>query len=412
MRTYLRIIVLISVLSLLLPVWSYLHVVNELASAQSVENFPPFTYLPVSVRTEQLSVAPLPSGGPSARESYTAIEDESNHAMITFGGAYFDVGGWQLYRYNDAWKLDLVSYTWTQITTSGTPPPPVNGHSAVYDPVDHRMLVFGGGIDGGILNDVYELDLDSYAWSLLSTIGEKPSPRWDHCAVYNSQDHTMVIFGGRDLHVAFNDLWVLDLSTLVWQKIESYGPSARMAQSAIYVPGKNVMLVFGGSNYWVEPPPYDHYNDLWRFSFDTQSWIQLFPVTALVPPARDAHFAAYDGGKNRMLIFGGIGNYDVILNDLWQLNLNTLTWQRIFPTLARDKFAGIFDQSTRELVFFGGESHGNLYMFDDGFRIIESAPSPSFKSGDVNGDGEINMADVVHLVNYLLAGGPEPFATK
>lgn len=412
MRTLFRMIVLIFVLSLLLPVSPYLHGVNELVLAQGVKSFSPLTYIPISGETEQLSVVPLPSGGPSARDAHTAIKDELNHAMIIFGGSYFDVQTDFLYRYNDVWKLDLNSHTWTQITTSGTPPPPVTGHTAIYDALEHRMLVFGGGIDGGVLNDVYELDLNSYTWSLLSTTGPKPSPRWDHCAVYNSQDHTMAIFGGRDLHGAFNDLWVLDLSTLVWQKIESYGPSARMAQSAIYVPGKNVMLVFGGSNHWVEPPPYNHYDDLWKFSFDTQNWIQLFPIIGPVPPARDAHFASYDGEKNRMLIFGGIGNYDVMLNDLWQLNLDTLTWHQIFPTLARGRFAGIFDQYTQELVFFGGESHGNLYMFDDGFRILTSSGSPMFGNGDVNCDGVRNGADVIYLINYLFLSGPEPCANR
>jgi hypothetical protein len=33
---------------------------------------------------------------------------------------------------------------------------------------------------------------------------------------------------------------------------------------------------------------------------------------------------------------------------------------------------------------------------------------PSFVRGDANGDGEINVTDVVYLINYLFIGGPEP----
>jgi hypothetical protein len=33
---------------------------------------------------------------------------------------------------------------------------------------------------------------------------------------------------------------------------------------------------------------------------------------------------------------------------------------------------------------------------------------PSFARGDANGDGEINVTDVVYLINYLFIGGPEP----
>ncbi|MCK4428251.1 MAG: dockerin type I repeat-containing protein [candidate division Zixibacteria bacterium] len=34
---------------------------------------------------------------------------------------------------------------------------------------------------------------------------------------------------------------------------------------------------------------------------------------------------------------------------------------------------------------------------------------PTFTRGDVNGDGEIDIADVVFLLNYLFLDGPEPF---
>jgi hypothetical protein len=410
MRIPLKIVILTFVLSLLL-VSPYLHGVRKLALAQSGGSFSGLTYLPISGKTEQLSVVPLPSGGPSARHAHTAIKDELNHAMIIFGGSYFDVQTDSLYRYNDVWKLDLNSHTWTQITTSGTPPPPVSGHTAIYDALEHRMLVFGGGIDNGILNDVYELDLDSYTWNLLSTTGQAPSPRWEHCAVYNSQDHTMAIFGGRDLYDAFNDLWVLDLSTLVWQRIAYYGPSPRIGASAIYLPDRNSMLVFAGSNHWVEPWPYTTYNDVWEFNFDTQNWI-LHSTLGPSPPPRTVHMASYDGRNNRMLIFAGQCNYDIIVNDLWELDLSTWTWHELFPTLARDNLAGIFDEFSQELVFFGGGTDGKLYMYDDGFRILISSGSPTFGNGDVNCDGARNSADVVYLINYLFMGGPEPCANR
>jgi hypothetical protein len=37
-----------------------------------------------------------------------------------------------------------------------------------------------------------------------------------------------------------------------------------------------------------------------------------------------------------------------------------------------------------------------------------SPPSPSFTHGDANGDGEVNLADAVYIVNYLFIGGPPP----
>ncbi len=389
------------------------HSATDLACAQGPEGVPPFRPWPISGGSEELAVVPLPSGGPSVRCGHAAIKDELNNEMVIFGGAYFDPDAWHLYRLNDVWKLDLDSYVWSEISTSGTPPPPLSGHSCVYDPLNHRMLVFGGGFEGGVSGDVYELDLNSYAWKLLPIAGEKPSPRWEHCAVYNSRDHTMAIFGGRDLDRPFNDTWILDLRSLTWERIESYGPSERIAHTGIYIPGRNAMLVFGGSNYWVEGfPYYGLNNELWEFSFDAQGWSELISTGVTRPPARDAHVATYDGVNNRMLIFGGTGYHGVILSDLWELDLTTLVWSRLFPTLSRDRFAGVFNESTQELVFFGGEFHSHHLMLSDGFRVTTPSARPVSAKGDVNCDGEINMADVVCLVSYLFAGGPEPGTSR
>lgn len=407
MSVFLKALAFSLTLSLLLLGSLYVHPVNELALAQGLERSPQPIYSLTFPEGEQVSAIGLPPGGPSARSGHTAIKDVPNNEMVIFGGCYFDYHGGYVYHYNDVWKLDLDSYNWTQISTSGPSPPPIRDHISVYDPVDHRMLVFGGSTEGGLSNDVYELDLSSYTWDLLSPAGGAPAPRWDHCGVYNGQDHTMAVFGGRDLEVAFNDLWILDLHTLVWQSVYSSGPSTRMAASAIYVPVTNNMLVFGGSNYWVDPWPYTQYNDLWEFSFDTQSWTELFPDGTL-PSQRANHLASYDSVENRMLIFGGMRYYDVMLNDLWELDLNTFTWSRLFPTLARSRHAGVLDESKGELIFFGGDFHGHYYYFDDGFRIFATGSSPAFGNGDVNCDGERDVSDVIYLINYLFLDGAEP----
>ena len=46
---------------------------------------------------------------------------------------------------NDVWALSLAGTpAWTQLTPTGTPPSARYGHSAIYDPVRDRMVVFGG----------------------------------------------------------------------------------------------------------------------------------------------------------------------------------------------------------------------------------------------------------------------------
>ena len=35
-------------------------------------------------------------------------------------------------------------------------------------------------------------------------------------------------------------------------------------------------------------------------------------------------------------------------------------------------------------------------------------PDPVFRRGDSNGDGDVNISDPVHILNWLFAGGPAP----
>jgi hypothetical protein len=90
--------------------------------------------------------------------------------MIVFGG---NDGA----RSNQVWTLSSLqsSPTWTQLTPLGTPPSPREHHSAVYDPVGARMIVFGG-YDGALLNDVWALSLtDPPTWTPLTTSGTPPT---------------------------------------------------------------------------------------------------------------------------------------------------------------------------------------------------------------------------------------------
>ena len=60
----------------------------------------------------------------------------------------------------DVWELSFSGGpAWSHIVPSGAVPPPRNGHSAIYDPVRDRMIVFGG-VDGSTYrNDAWALSL-------------------------------------------------------------------------------------------------------------------------------------------------------------------------------------------------------------------------------------------------------------
>ena len=89
--------------------------------------------------------------------------------MIVFGG------GASL---ADLWALDLGGVpSWSALTSTGTPPTGRTGHTAIYDPVRDRMIVFGGSSGGVRLSDVWALDLASLASDAARAVGDRAASR-------------------------------------------------------------------------------------------------------------------------------------------------------------------------------------------------------------------------------------------
>ncbi len=180
--------------------------------------------------------------GPSARAEHTAIYDPVRDRLLVFGGNDGTAR-------NDLWALSLVGApVWTEITTQGTPPSPRSNHTAVYDPVGDRMLVFGGGLGDA---ETYALALATGppTWSVIPTAGDRPAPRSSHAAVYDPGRQWMLIFGGPTL----NDLWALRLggtATATWTQIIPPGPQpqGRMEHLMFYDPVRDRLFV--GSGTW------------------------------------------------------------------------------------------------------------------------------------------------------------------
>jgi hypothetical protein len=284
---------------------------------------------------------------PPPRRSESLIFDPLRQRMIMFGGGPGDSG------LNDVWALSLAdNQGWQQISPDGAPSAR-QGHTAIYDPVRDRMLVFGGRATTTLLNDVWALSLSGVpAWTQLEPLGTPPGPRWLHTAIYDPDNDRMVVFGGI---ASSSDVWVLSLAgTPTWSKLETIGQPApaRYGHSAIYDPGRRRMVIFGG----------DSVNDTWSLVLlGTAAWSQLLPASP--PGPRYGHAAIYDATGDRMVVFGGKGPGVDYSNEVWSLPMASPTaWSNLTPAgalpLGRMFTAAIFDPDRNRMVAFGG------YNFD------------------------------------------------
>ncbi|XP_059182041.1 host cell factor 2 [Centropristis striata] len=266
---------------------------------------------------------------------------------------------------NSVYELQASRWLWKKLKPkaprNGLLPCPRIGHS--FTLVGNKCYMFGGlandseDPNGNVpryMRDFYELELQPLSgvkgWSIPETKGGGPSARESHTSVAYTgiSSPKLYIFGGMQ-GCRLDDLWQLDLETMVWSMPETRGctPLPRSLHSANVIGNK--MYVFGG---WIPVPESDKHNALgteWICSdsltvlnLDTMIWQNLGPEQqediesqlqsqgpqsddqyACRPRARAGHCAATVG--SRLYIWSGRDgyrkswNYQVCCKDLWYL---------------------------------------------------------------------------------------------
>lgn len=286
---------------------------------------PAFTLL--TALSAQAGWAQVALPAPDKRLHHSIIHDTAGRRLILFGGLYSS------YAYADVWEFSIASGTWRPLATQGPTPLARWGHSAIYDPLRDRMLVFGGFTTSGqhALADLWELSLDATpTWREIVPGGPRPTARFVHTAIYHSRRDRMIVYAGYDGSFQ-DDVWELPLDGAPsWDPLFPRGtpPSPRDAHVAVYDPVGDRMIVHGGFDGLVAV------GDVWSLSLDgSLEWREI--VTQGTPPApRRQHAAAYDRKRRHLLVFGGTQTgSDPGFNDLWALPLGgNPVWQQLVPT--------------------------------------------------------------------------------
>jgi N-acetylneuraminic acid mutarotase len=220
------------------------------------------------------------------------------------------------------------------------------GHSAVWDPDNGQMLVFGGNV--GPANGTYSGELWAYlpaenSWYRKSN---GPGGRMYHSACWDSDDHLMLVFGG------FNggrqsELWAYSPMLDRWTLL-GYAPSARERHCACWDPDEHVMLVFGGIT-GIGAGQYS--KDLLEYRPADGKWTYKTTVNN----GRNSASAVWDCALHRMLVFGGNGAGGLLMSDLWSYFPSNDSWQSIeTPVGARSAHSAAYNLSSEEMLVFGG----------------------------------------------------------
>lgn len=315
--------------------------------------------------------------GPGARARHSAVYDSATTTMIVFGGT--DLG---TINYDDVWVassvLQRALLQWSFENPTGTAPAGRSGHSAVYDSVNSRMIVFGGaeGFPSPCANDVWMLQNanglgGTPGWVELNPGGKRsslPPPRVGHVAAYDPNTDVMMVFGGSNCSGGYlNDFWVFSNAnglggTPAWKQITPSGtpPPARAYAVAGYNSTNNTLVIYGGTDG-------AELSDVWVLSgadgtTGTSAWSQVSP-SGTAPAVRYGAAYGYDQANDRLIINGGYSTRGV-LADTWVLDSATgaagsPSWVSVTTSNNASQLyfhSGIYVASASEFLVFGGIS--------------------------------------------------------
>lgn len=284
---------------------------------------------------------------PSSRTGQTAIWDDVNHQMIVWGG--YDGG-----RVNTGGRYNPLTDSWQPTSTGANTPVARNEHVAIWDNVNNQMIIWGGNSGSSRLNSGGRYEPSTDTWQPTSTGSNVPSGRTKQTAIWDDVNKQMIVWGGYN-GSRLNTGGRYDPSNDSWQTTSTGTnvPSGREGHSAIWDKANNQMIVWGGY-------ASDNTNTGGRYDPSTDSW-QATNTGNNVPIGRNNHAAVWDDVNNQMLIWSGIvggatttsgGRYDPN-TDSWQ---STNTGSNV-PS-GRYFFEAIWTGS--EMIVWGGSDIGGI----------------------------------------------------
>lgn len=235
-----------------------------------------------------------------------------------------------------------------------------------YDSQRRVIVLFGGNNSGVSYNDTWEWN--GTAWSQRATTG--PSARTGHTLVYDSARNRTVLFGGGITSIGLADTWEWNGSS--WAQRASSGPPPRYNHASAFDSSRGVTVIFGGESNNTDRA------DTWEWN--GTAWTER---QASGPVARRSPVMAFDEARNATLLFGGLGLQGA-MNDTWAWN--GTTWTQVAsdgPFPARECSMS-YDRTRAVTVLFGGRRDvGPFVSLDDtwewnGTRWTEVFTSGSF----------------------------------
>jgi hypothetical protein len=236
------------------------------------------------------------TSGPSPRSGHAMVYHAAWGLTVLFGGADAQVWTWNGAQWN---SLPIVS-------TAGSSFPALG-----YDLLHNRCILFGTNTD----NLTRELQSNG-DWAILPIPSQSsPSRRQSASIAYDSARARIILFGGTIGNGALDDCWEFNgEGTGSWQQRPS-GPTGRTFGAMVYDPIRQRTVLQGGMIPASQPTALSIFTDTWEY--DGASWTKRADDG---PSYRASAVMAFDGAST--FLFGGLSytSTPVVLADTWYFN--------------------------------------------------------------------------------------------
>jgi hypothetical protein len=319
-------------------------------------------------------VAQVSVPGPSPRYGCRLVYDPVNERLMMFGGTS---GGSPAQVYGDTWIFDWGTESWRALEVEPHPPPRMD-YGMVYVPELEGFILFGGWNTGGRLDDTWLYDCASQTWTELHP-ATAPEARNSIGFCHDEANGVVVLYGGiTDAIPDMGDTWLYDYHTNAWtEAMPEASPPALYGCEMIYDPSTQAVLLFGGHYY--ENNMDFFIRTVWEYDAVANTWTDR--QTQSGPSERYWQNTAYDSQGDTVIIFGGrrLGSqYD----DTWLYSPGGDSWTRLnvaHHPQARFQSAFAYDPARNAVVLFGGFTFENRQNFGDTWILDLSQESPDWR---------------------------------
>ncbi|MCK5151296.1 MAG: hypothetical protein KAQ65_05640 [Candidatus Thorarchaeota archaeon] len=315
-------------------------------------------FLTVTPLASSMSYTPMVSNvlaqdaTPSSRYLPGFVYDPVNDRIMMFGGSNDDD------LFDDTWVLNTTSGIWTELALDTSPIPRHSG-VMVYDSADEVIILFGGHNGTSWACDTWVFDCNTESWTeMIPDI--TPPGRGSHAMVYDSVNDRVLLFSGYgDTGPVVSDTWAYDYNSNTWEeKAPSESPHARYGAGYVFDEVNESMIIFGGNSN-------GYFSDTWSYDYASDTWTELNPTTH--PQALKWSQMVYDSNEHKTIHFGGDSTLSRPQNETWIYDSTTNSWEEREPTIAppaREAFGFTYDPVNEKAVLFGGTLHNPEVMND------------------------------------------------